>query len=118
MDKNPAKSESSCRMSIEEYLEKVATFSGDEYGKAVRSQFKDIQGASELAMLACPTLEELEQLRRAVAIMTPTERENAKNLSDQQIQNIAADAKVDPGSLAIFINGYVLQRRKDNRPAQ
>ncbi len=118
MDEDHAKSESSGRISIEEYLEKVATFSGDEYGKVVRNQFRDIQGASELAMLACPTSDELEQLRRAVAIMTPAERENAENLTDQQIQGIAADAKVDPGGLAIFINGYALQCRKNNPPPQ
>lgn len=105
-------------MSIEKYLEKVARFSGDEYGKVVRSQFRDIQGASELAMLACPTSEELEQLRRAVAIMTPAERSNAANLSDQQIQTIAADAKVDQAALAIFVNGYALQCRKHDHQSR
>jgi len=59
-------------------------------------------------MLASPTTEELEQLRRAIAIMTPTEKENAANLIDEQIHKIAADAQVDPGLLAIFINGYAL----------
>jgi len=57
------------KISIEQYLERVAQFSGNEYGKAVRSQFKDIKGSSELAMLAAPSTEELEQLRKAVAII-------------------------------------------------
>jgi len=96
------------KISIEQYLERVAQFSGNEYGKAVRSQFKDIKGSSELAMLAAPSTEELEQLRKAVAIMTPNEKENAADLTDEQIQRIAADIDIDPAILAIFINGYAL----------
>ena len=63
-------------------------------------------------MLASPTREELEQLRRAVAIMTVDEKQNADKLSDEQIHKIADDAKVEPGLLAIFINGYALHCRK------
>lgn len=95
-------------ISIEQYLEKVARFTDSEYGKLVRTQFEDIEGSSELAMLAAPTTEELEQLRKAVAIMTPAERQNADKLTDEQIQRIAADARIDPANLAIFINGYAL----------
>ncbi|RKY22946.1 MAG: hypothetical protein DRP62_06910, partial [Planctomycetota bacterium] len=62
----------------------------------VRSQFRDINGGSELAMLAAPTGEELEQLKKAVAIMTPSERETAESLTDEQVQKIAADARIDP----------------------
>jgi len=43
----------------------------------IRSQFKDIEGSSELAMLAAPSAEELEQLKKAVAIMTPAEKQKA-----------------------------------------
>ena len=93
-------------------MEKLARFSGSEYGKRVRNQFKDIKGSSELAMLAAPTAEELEQLRRAVAIMTPDEKSQAANLTDEQIQRIAADAKIDPANLAIFINGYALHCKR------
>jgi signal recognition particle GTPase len=93
---------------IEQYLQKVAHFTGSEYGKLVRTQFEDIEGSSELAMLAAPTAEELEQLKRAVAIMTPSEKQNAANLTDDQIQRIAADARIDPANFAIFINGYSL----------
>ncbi|MFQ6034530.1 MAG: hypothetical protein ACE5NM_01615 [Sedimentisphaerales bacterium] len=89
-------------------MEKITRFSGNEYGKAVRGQFKDIKGSSELAMLAAPSAEELEQLRKAVAIMTPNEKENAADLTDEQIQRLAADADIDPANLAIFINGYAL----------
>jgi len=99
-------------ITIEQYLEKVALFSDSEYGKMVREQFRDIRGGSELAMLAAPSAEELEQLKRAVAIMTPQEKEKADNLTDEQIQKIADDAKIDPANFAIFINGYVLRCKK------
>ncbi len=101
-------------MTIEQYLDHVATFAGDQYGSVVRSQFKDLRGTSELGMLACPTEQELAQLRRAVAIMTAGEKESADSLTDAQIQRIAADADVDAGSFAIFINGYALRCRKSS----
>ena len=74
----------------------------------VRNRFQDVRGTSELAMLAAPTTEELDQLKRAVAIMTPGEKENGADLADEQIHRIAEDARVDPGNLAIFFNGYAL----------
>ena len=95
-------------MTLDEYLDKVATFAGHDYGRMMRQQFSDSRGASELALLVCPSTEELDQLRRAVAIMTPREKSEAVALSDEQIQRIAADAQVDPGTLAIFMNGYAL----------
>jgi len=63
-------------------------------------------------MLAAPTTEELEQLKKAVAIMTPKEKQNASDLADDQIQRIAADARIDPANFAIFINGYTLYCRR------
>jgi signal recognition particle GTPase len=78
----------------------------------VRSQFKDNKGSSELAMLIVPSEEELEQLKKAVAIMTPDEKETAENLTDEQVQRIAADAQIDPADLAIFINGYILHCKR------
>ena len=100
------------RISIERYLEIVSRFSGNEYGKLVRDQFRDIKGSSELGMLAAPTEEELGQLKKAVAIMTPDEKQNADSLTDEQIQRIAADAQVDPANFAIFINGYALHCKR------
>jgi signal recognition particle GTPase len=100
------------KLSIEQYLEKVALFSNSKYGKLIRNQFKDIKGSSELAMLAAPSAEELEQLKKAVAIMTPDEKQNADNLTDEQIQKIATDAQIDPADLAIFINGYALHCKR------
>jgi len=100
------------RLSIEQYLEKVARFSDSKYGRLVRNQFKDIKGGSELAMLAAPTAVELEQLKRAVAIMTPDEKQNADSLTDERIQKIAGDAQIDPANLAIFMNGYALHCRQ------
>ncbi len=78
----------------------------------IRSQFKDIRGSSELAMLAAPSSEELEQLKKAVAIMTPSEKEKVDSLTDEQIQRIAADAEIDPANLAIFVNGYALHCKR------
>ena len=98
-------------MSIEHYLEKVARFSGSEYGKMVRGQFKDIQGTSELAMLAAPGADELDQLKKAVAIMTPNEKAGADTLTDEQVQRIALDAKIDIGMFAIFVNGYIIETK-------
>ena len=95
--------------SIEQYLEQVAQFCNNEYGKVIRDQFQDIEGASELAMLAAPSLSELEELKRAVAIMTRSEKQNAEKLSDDQIEKIAEDAGIDPANFAIFINGYILK---------
>jgi hypothetical protein len=97
---------------IEQYLEKLGRFVDSEYGKLVRTRFEDARGSSELAMLAAPSGEELEQLKRAVAIMTPDEKRSAERLSDEQVQRIAADAQVDPANLAIFINGYALDCKR------
>jgi hypothetical protein len=96
------------KISIEQYLEKVARFSDSDYGKMIREQFEDIQGASELAMLVAPSPEELGDLKKAVAIMTPAEKENADTLTDEQTERLAADAQIDPANLAIFLNGYAL----------
>ena len=100
------------KLSINEYLEEVARFCDDQYGSRVRDRFEDIRGSSELAMLVVPTNEELLQLRRAVAIMTPGEKQDADRLSDEQIERIAADAHVDPAIFAIFMNGYALMCKR------
>ena len=60
-------------------------------------------------MLAAPTTEEYTQLTRGVAIMTADEKENACNLTDEQVQRIALDAKIDTGMFAIFVNGYIIE---------
>jgi len=99
-------------ITIEQYLEKVAAFADNEYGMRIRGQFRDTKGDSELAMLAVPSAEELEQLKKAVAIMTPAERQNVESLTDEQIQKIANDAQIDPANLAIFINGYALHCKR------
>ena len=112
MTKKELKTKIKGKISIGQYLKKVARFADSDYGKLVRSQFEDIEGASELAMLAAPSNEELDQLKKAVAIMTPDEKENARNLTDEQIQRIAADARIDPAILAIFINGYALHYKR------
>ncbi|MBC8218592.1 MAG: hypothetical protein H8E73_09015 [Planctomycetes bacterium] len=78
----------------------------------IRSQFQDIRGASELAMLAAPTSDELAQLKKAVAIMTAAEKQNAHTLTDEQVQRIAADAQIDPANFAIFINGYAIHKKR------
>jgi ABC-type taurine transport system substrate-binding protein len=112
MAKSDIKMTTKSKISIEQYLKKVARFSGSDYGKMIRDQFRDIEGASELAMLAAPSAEELEQLEKAVAIMTPDEKNSADTLTDEQVQKIAADARIDPAVLAIFINGYALHYKR------
>ena len=84
----------------------------DEFGHRVRQQFEDIRGSSELAMLQTPSSDELDQLEKAFAIMTPAEKQNAENLTDEQVQKIAADAEIDTGIFAIFINGYILECKR------
>ncbi len=96
------------KLTIEQFMENSRKFAGSDYGKMIRCQFKDDKGDSELAMLVAPTKEELEQFEKAVAIMTPDEKQNAEKLTDEQIQKIADDAKIDPANLAIFINGFIL----------
>jgi len=103
------------KISVEEYLDGLARFAGSDYGNMIRSNFKDMKGSSELAMLAAPTLAELEQLKKAVAIMTEQEKRGAEHLSDEQVERIAADAKIDPANLAIFINGYALHCKRVSR---
>lgn len=74
----------------------------------MRLRFADNKGSAELAMLASPSSLELEQLERAVGIMTPGEKKAAEKLTDEEVAKIAEDAKIDPALLAIFINGYSL----------
>ena len=97
---------------MELYLKKLSLFADDEYGRQFRRQFEDNRGSSELAMLQSPSRHELDQLEKAVAIMTPTEKQDAADLTDEQISKIAEDAEIDPGIFAIFINGYVIERKK------
>ncbi|MHC4842166.1 MAG: hypothetical protein ACYTFM_03005 [Planctomycetota bacterium] len=101
------------KISLEQYLEQLSNFADSEYGKMIRNNFADIKGSAELAMLAAPTAAELQQLEKAVAIMTSTEKDAPEDLTDEQIQKISADAGIDPGILAIFINGYALHCKKN-----
>ena len=63
-------------------------------------------------MLESPSSDELEQLKKAVAIMTQSEKENAEKLSDEQIERIATDARIEKGVFAIFMNGYLLNCKR------
>ena len=74
------------KISLEQYLEKVARFSDSDYGNLIRNRFKDIKGGSE--------------------------KEKAESLTDEQVQKIAADAQIDPANFAIFINGYALNCKR------
>jgi hypothetical protein len=96
-------------LKIEDYLQSLGVFVDDAYGRQIRSQFQTIDGKSELAMLSSPSRDEYQQLSRAVAIMTATEKTEAASLSDEQVERIAEDAKVDKALLAIFFNGFVLK---------
>jgi len=100
------------KITLEQYLKKLAKFADNDYGAMVRNQFADIKGAGELAMLAAPTSGELEQLQKAVAIMTSDEKKKAENLSDEQVKNIADEVGIDPAVFAIFMNGYALNCKR------
>jgi hypothetical protein len=89
-------------LTIEDYLQSLEAFVDDAYGRQIRSQFQTIDGKSELAMLTSPSRDEYDQLARAVAIMTAAEKKDAAMLSDEQVNRIAEDAKVDKALLAIF----------------
>ena len=84
----------------------------DEYGRRIRSQFADNRGSAQLGMLASPSASELAQLEKAVAIMTEREKKKAVELSDEEVSKIAADAGIDAGTFAIFMNGYVLECKR------
>jgi len=99
------------KLTIEEYLKSLEAFVDDAYGKQIRQQFRGIDGSSELAMLQSPSRDEYDQLCRAVAIMTATERKNAETLTDEQVERIAEDAAVDKALLAIFINGFAIKKK-------
>ncbi len=100
-------------MTIEDYLQSLEPFVDDAYGQQIRNQFQTIDGKSELAMLSSPTRDEYDQLARAVAIMTAAEKENAAALSDEQVEQIAEDAKVDKAILAIFFNGFAIKIKSE-----
>ena len=58
------------KLSLSEFLEKIAQKTDDNFGKQFRGFFADNKGSAELAMLASPSKNEIGQLRKAVAIMT------------------------------------------------
>jgi hypothetical protein len=99
-------------ISLHQFLEKVAQKTDDSFGKQFRGFFADNNGSAELAMLASPTKDEVDQLKKAVAIMTEAEKKNAERLSDQQVEKIARDAGIDSAVFAIFINGYSLHCKR------
>ncbi len=105
------------QITLAQYLKKLSLFADDQYGRQYRKQFEDNRGSSELAMLQSPSSDELVQLERAVAIMTPDEKKNACDLTDDQIHRIAEDALIDSGLFAIFINGYALELKKHKAKA-
>ena len=98
--------------SIEAYLEYVGRFCGSGFGRQFRSQFRDSRGTAELAMLAAPSKTEYDDFRRAVASMTDDEKARVETLTGEEIREIANRAGADPGRVSIFINGYVIERQK------
>lgn len=105
-------------MTVEEYLAQVLRFENDSFGLNIRGFSDLMSGGSELGALVCPSGEEAAQLKRAVAIMTCEEKENAETLSDEQVSELARDAEADPALLGIFFNGYNLycKRVRGNGP--
>ena len=101
---------------IEAYLEYVGQQRNSGFGKRFRSQFRDRRGTAELAMLAAPSEAEYDDFCRAVAAMTESEKADVKDLSDEAVRAIAERGQADVGNVSIFINGYVLARKKADRP--
>ena len=99
---------------ITEYLDYVGRFCRSKFGKRFRSQFADTKGTAELAMLAAPSEAEYEDFRRAVAAMTQEQKAHPEKLDDRQIKDIATKAQADCGNVSIFINGFILARKKAN----
>ena len=93
-------------------MEYVGRGRGDAFGKRYRSQFRDRRGTAELAMLAAPSEEEYEDFHRAVEVMTEAEKADVEQLGDEQIREIAQLAQADTANVNIFINGYVLAKKK------
>jgi len=97
---------------IEAYLEYVGRLRHSPFGRRFRRQFRDTRGTAELAMLAAPSEQEYADFRRVVAAMTAAEKAAPETLTDEEIQALAERAGAEPAHAAIFINGYVLQRKK------
>ena len=98
-------------ITLEEYLQRVGQCREQSFGKRFRSQFQDTQGTAEIAMLAAPSQQEFEEFQRILAVMTEEEKLHTDLLGDEQIQEIAQLAKVEPANVGIFINGFVLNNR-------
>jgi hypothetical protein len=99
-------------LTIDEYLQSIGRFVDDPFGKQLRKQFQDRRGSSELAVLQSPSRDEYQQLVRIVAIMTPHEKADAERLTDEQVRNLASEAKADPALGAIFFNGFAIEKVK------
>jgi len=97
---------------IEEYLEYVGRFRENDFGRRFRRQFRDLRGTAELAMLSSPSEKEYGDFCRAVEVMTAEEKRQPEELSDADILVIARRAEADSANVSIFINGYVLARKK------
>ncbi len=102
-------------LDIEDYLEYVGRFRNSAFGQRYRSQFRDLSGTAELAMLKSPSKDEYEDFCRAVNMMTLEEKLNPEKLSDEQIHDIAERADADCGNISIFINGFILARRESEQ---
>ena len=50
----------------------------------------------------------LEKVLEEALLTASKQKAKARDLTDEQIETIAAEAKIDPANLAIFMNGYHL----------
>jgi len=98
-------------VTIDEFLQNIGRFVDEPFGRQLRKQFADRHGSSELAVLQSPSRDEYQQLVRLVGIMTPQEKADAGQLTDEQVRKLAMDAKADPALAAIFFNAYALKNK-------
>lgn len=100
---------------VEAYLAQVGRCRGSAFGQRFRQQFRDMRGTAELAMLASPSDEEYQAFCRVVAAMSEEEKAHPERLDAPAMAELARRAEVQQGTAAIFINGFVLQRKKDSQ---
>ena len=99
-------------LSIEQYLRQVGRHRSSGFGKRFRRQFQDTQGTAELAMLVSPSEDEYADFCRAVTAMTDSEKQGPEKLSDDEVRAIAERAEANAGNVGLFLNGYILARKK------
>lgn len=97
---------------IEEFLADVGCCRDSPFGQRFRNQFRDTRGSAELAMLAAPSEQEYKDFCEVVKVLTEEQKHNIEKLTGKELLEIAQQAGADPGNTAIFINGFIIEKKK------